>query len=76
MPHGSVFGMSVDPQTFWKHGIDIDPGVNEPRISFAFRKLMNDEPVMNRSHLYTLLANSPTTEPQSELLSHINESYF
>ena len=39
IPHGSVYSMSTDSQSIWKHGIRSEPSVSEQRISFTFRKL-------------------------------------
>ena len=44
LPHGSLHKMSTDSQKHWRHGIEIDSLVNEPRISFTFRKLVESEP--------------------------------
>ena len=39
VPHGSVYSMSADSQSTWTHGIDPEPPIEQPRISFTFRQL-------------------------------------
>ena len=49
IPHGSVYRMTVDSQQQWKHGIDFDSTITEPRISFTFRQLNEiDSNIPNR----------------------------
>ena len=42
LEHGSVHAMSRASQENWRHGIDRDNSVREPRISLTFRKLLDD----------------------------------
>ena len=46
VPHGSVYTMSADSQSKWTHGIDPEPLVDRPRISFTFRQL---EPILHET---------------------------
>ena len=38
--NGSVYSMSAASQASWKHGIEADRAVTEPRVSFGFRRLI------------------------------------
>ena len=38
--HGSVDSMSSTSQTSWKHGIEVDRSIAEPRLSFGLRRLI------------------------------------
>ena len=39
LPHGSLYAMSQSSQATWTHGIERDPNIFAPRISFTFREL-------------------------------------
>ena len=40
IPHGSLYSMSRESQTSWKHSIAADESVTTPRVSFTFRRLL------------------------------------
>jgi alkylated DNA repair dioxygenase AlkB len=40
LPHGSMYTMSRESQSSWKHSIAPDESVTTPRISFTFRRLI------------------------------------
>ena len=48
--HGSVHTMSQDSQSQWRHGIDREPDVTEPRVSFTIRKLKTEDATPLTSH--------------------------
>ena len=48
LPHGSVFSMTRASQSDWKHSILPDPNIQDPRISFTFRKLIPEDDVPKR----------------------------
>lgn len=48
--HGSVYSMSRDIQSQWRHGIDREPDVKEPRVSFTIRKLTSEDTTALSSH--------------------------
>ena len=41
LPDGTIYSMSQESQSVWEHGISPEPEVNDPRISFTFRKIRN-----------------------------------
>ena len=44
MRDGTVHAMTSDSQNSWRHGIDREPSVTTPRISFTIRKLVSVPP--------------------------------
>ena len=56
--HGSVYSMSRNSQSTWKHGMLPQDG-NEPRISFGFRRLRPRSAIPKRS------SAPPVTHPDS-----------
>ena len=48
IPHGSVYAMSSDSQSTWRHSIPADSSTNRPRISFTFRKLVPESDAPKR----------------------------
>ena len=45
LPHGSVFAMSRSSQATWKHCIKPDASIEEPRVSFTFRRLLPESDI-------------------------------
>ena len=44
LPHGTLTTMSAESQNHWSHELLYDPSINEPRISFTFRCLIDSVP--------------------------------
>ena len=44
LPHGSLNSMSAESQHHWSHALVYEPTIQEPRISFTFRYLLDPVP--------------------------------
>ena len=66
--HGSLYSMSRESQSTWKHSIKLDSAISDPRISFTFRHLIPESELPKRPRAPPIqhpdLFRSPNSLPQ------------
>ena len=63
LKHGSVYSMSRESQLYWLHSIKRDPAIQEARVSFTFKWLINSEPAPKPSLPPISPLHPPTLPP-------------
>ena len=61
LPNGSVYAMSAQSQSTWKHSIERDPSITQPRLSLTFRRLRRVDSVPK--HIIPPIAPPKTPQP-------------
>ena len=65
LTHGSVYAMTRDSQSDWKHSILPDPNIQDPRISFTFRKLITEADIPKRAKAPPIVHPDDYQSPES-----------